>query len=54
MVLVVRLTTTPTDPEKTKIIHDLVAVLVLGVVPKKAKRGSPLIYKVLQAVNKLV
>ena len=54
LVLVVKLTTPPIDPKKPKVIHDLVTVLVLGVVPKKAKGGSPLIYKVLQTVNKLV
>ena len=30
------------------------AVLILSVVSKKAKRGAPLIHKILQAVNELV
>ena len=51
---IVGFTTPPSNPEKSEVIQDLVAVLVTSMVTKKSEWSSPFLDEILQAVNELV
>ena len=52
--LVVWFITPPSNPKEPEIFHDLMAMLILGMVAKESKWGFPFINKVLEAINELV